>query len=89
MINFGDRMINRSVWATFGRTLRLGSVVEQKKEDGWVFLRIDWKDDEGFENDRQRVIKLSGGTDRYSDWYRVDKINFFNKEDLLNTINKL
>lgn len=82
-------MINRSVWATFGRTLRLGSVVEQKKEDGWVFLRINWKDDEGFEHDRQRIINLSGGTDRYSDWYRVDKINFFNKEDLLNTINKL
>jgi hypothetical protein len=88
MIDRSKLMINRSVWATFGRTLRFGSVLEQKEEDGWTFLRVDWKDDNGFQMDRQRIINLSGA-DRYSDWYRVDKINFFNKEDLLNTINKL
>ena len=82
-------MINRSVWATFGRTLRFGTVLEHKKENDWVFLKIDWKDDDNFNNDKQRLITLRGCDDCYSDWYRVDKINFFNKQDFINTINKL
>ena len=38
--------------------------------------------------DRQRVIEMRG-YDKYSDWYRIDKLNFFDKESLVNTINKL
>jgi hypothetical protein len=34
------------------------------------------------------VIELRG-YDKYSDWYRIDKISFFDKDDLINTINKL
>ena len=82
-------MINKSVWATFGNTLRLGTVLEEKKENGWTFVKVDWKDDENFDYDKRRLEKLRNLTNHYSDWYRVDKINFFDKEKMINTISKL
>jgi hypothetical protein len=81
-------MIGKSVWTNFGNSLRFGSVVELKECGTWSYVRVDWKDDGSFEMDRERVKELRGN-DRYSDWYRVDKIGFFDKEALITTINKL
>jgi len=82
-------MINRSVWTVFGTTLRIGTVLEEKKENGWVFLRVSWKDDGNFIHDKERVAKLRNISNHYSDWYRIDKINLFDKKQMLNTISKL
>ena len=81
-------MNGKSVWTVFGNSLRFGSVVESKECGDWTYVRVDWKNDSSFEMDRERVKELRG-TDRYSDWYRVDKIGFFDKEALITTINKL
>ena len=82
-------MIGKSVWNKFGNScLRFGKIVEEKTCGGWVYAKVDWVDDERFEIDRQRVIEMRG-YDKYSDWYRIDKLNFFDKEGLVNTINKL
>ena len=82
-------MIGKSVWNTFGdNTLRFGKVTEKKTCGGWVYAKVDWVDDKGFEQDRKRVMEMRG-YDKYSDWYRIDKLHFFEKESLVNTINKL
>ena len=82
-------MIGKNVWNRFGNScLRFGKIVEAKTCGNWVYARVDWIDDDEFEMDRQRVIEMRG-YDKYSDWYRIDKLNFFDKESLVNTINKL
>lgn len=81
-------MIGKNVWTTFGRALRIGKITEKKIQNDWAFVRVNWIDDTDFEVDRQRVIKLRG-YDKYSDWYRIDKVNFFNKDEIVNKINKL
>ena len=82
-------MIGKTVWRTFGdNTLRFGTVVEEKTEGGWKFVRVDWVDDHEFKMARQRLIELRG-IDSRSDWDRVDKVAVFNKEELLNKIQKV
>ena len=81
-------MNGKSVWAVFGNSLRFGSIIEAKECGTWTYVRVDWVDDHAFEMDRQRVIELRG-SDRYSDWYRIDKVSFFDKEELVSKINKL
>jgi|TARA_R110000744_G_scaffold79885_3_gene156795 hypothetical protein len=82
-------MIGKSVWTKSGNhNLRIGKVTEEKTENNWSFVKVAWINDEAFEQDRRRVIELRG-YDKYSDWYRIDKISFFDKDDLINTINKL
>ena len=82
-------MIGKTVWAKFGNnSFRCGTVIEERMEDKWKFVRIDWIDDHGFEMDRQRLINLRG-QDFRSDWSRVDKVHLFDKQEFLNKINKL
>ena len=88
-ILLGVKMIGNTVWSNFGdHCLRFGKVVEQKIQNGWAFVRVDWVDDEAFEMDRARVMEMRG-YDRYDEWMRIDKVSFFKKQGLINTINKL
>ena len=86
--------VGKQVYTTFGNnSLRFGNVVEEKMEkDGgvheWKFVRVKWIDDEAFEQDRASVIKFRG-YDKYSDWYRIDRIKVFNCSRLIKTIKKL
>ena len=85
--------VGKQVYTLFGNnTLRFGNIVEEKMEsDGgpeWKFVRVDWVDDGAFEQDRQRVIQFRG-YDKYSDWYRIDKIKVFNCSQMIKKIKKL
>jgi len=82
-------MIGNTVWKKFGNSnLRIGKVIEEDKCGNWTYVRVDWIDDDAFEMDRKRVIELRG-YDKYSDWYRCDAVHSFDKEEILNKINKL
>ena len=82
-------MIGKTVWRTFGNTgFRCGTVVEEQMCDGWKYVRVDWVDDDEFKMDRQRLINLRG-KDWRSDWSRIDKVKVFDKEVMINKINKL
>jgi hypothetical protein len=82
-------MIGKTVWAKFGNNgFRCGTVIEERMEDKWKFVRVDWIEDHGFEMDRQRLINLRG-EDFRSDWSRADKVHVFDKQEFLNKINKL
>jgi hypothetical protein len=82
-------MIGKNVWSTYGEgCLRIGKIAEEKMVDKWLFVRVDWVDDHGFDMDRQRLINLRG-VDSRSDWSRIDKVSFFEKEKLVAKINKL
>ncbi len=82
-------MIGKTVWTTFGNSaIRFGTVIAEDVNGAWTYVRVDWVDDSVFEMDRQRVIEMRGD-DRYSDWYRIDKVSVFDKKELIKTVNKL
>jgi len=81
--------VGKNVWTKYGNNqFRCGTVVEEKECDGWKFVRVDWIDDDHFEMDRQRLIDLRG-KDYRSDWSRIDKIHVFDKNEMIEKINKL
>ena len=81
--------IGKTVWRKFGDSgFRCGTIVEEKMEGKWLFVRVDWVDDHEFQMARQRLIDLRG-VDCRSDWDRIDKISVFDKEEIINKINKL
>jgi|TARA_A100000172_G_C2989993_1_gene92474 hypothetical protein len=80
--------IGKKVWTKYGNAFRAGTVVEEKKCGDWLYVRVDWVDDRQFEMDRQRLLDLRG-KDYRSDWSRIDHVNFFNKEEMINKINKV
>jgi len=86
----GERMslIGKSVSHVFADIFRFGTVIEEKTDNTWKYVKINWFDDESFEMDRRRVINLRG-YDKYSDWYRIDKVNFIDVEKMISTLNKL
>ena len=86
----GERMslIGKSVSHVFANTFRFGTVIEEKTDNTWKYVKINWFDDESFEMDRRRVMNLRG-YDKYSDWYRIDKVNFIDVEKMISTLNKL
>jgi hypothetical protein len=86
----GERMslIGKSVSHVFADIFRFGTVIEEKTDNTWKYVKINWFDDESFEMDRLRVINLRG-YDKYSDWYRIDKVNFIDVEKMISTLNKL
>ena len=48
-------MIGKNVWNKFGNScLRFGKITEAKTCGKWVYAKVDWVDDEGFEMDQQR-----------------------------------
>jgi len=86
----GERMslIGKSVSHVFADIFRFGTVIEEKTDNTWKYVKINWFDDESFEMDRRRVMNLRG-YDKYSDWYRIDKVNFIDVEKMISTLNKL
>ena len=86
--------VGKQVYTIFGNnSLRFGNVVEEKMDKvggvhEWKFVRVDWVNDEAFEQDRQRVIKFRG-YDKYSDWYRIDRIKVFEPSRIIQSIKKL
>ena len=54
----------------------------------WLYVKVNWIDDHEFKMDRQRLIDLRG-TDYRSDWDRIDKVHFFDKDKMIEKLNKL
>jgi hypothetical protein len=81
--------IGKTVWAPYGNTgFRCGTILEEQICEKWLYVKVDWVDDHEFEMDRQRLIDLRG-KDCRSDWRRIDKVKIFDKDKMIEKINKL
>jgi hypothetical protein len=81
-------LIGKSVSHIFADTFRFGTVIEEKTDNTWKYVKVIWTDDEKYEMDKQRVIKLRG-YNKYSEWYRIDSVNIINTASMINTLKKL
>jgi hypothetical protein len=82
--------MSRSVYQIYGGMLRFGNVKEEKIENGWKFYKIDWVDDEAY--NASVANKLFLRREEYNpewDWYRTDKVNFFDPDEMISRINML
>ena len=76
------------IWAT--NALLFGNVTAEKTKDGWKYVRVDWKNDEAYEIDIERVIKLRNiEYDEERAWHRIDHVKFFNPSEMVETLGKL
>ncbi len=83
--------VGKSVYTIWGdHNLRFGVVVEERMIDNWKHVRVNWRDDEAFEMDRERVLHLRNlELNHKFNWYRCDKVNVFNPINLGLTLSKL
>ena len=84
-----ESFIGQSVYTTRGGFgLRFGNIIAEKKDGRVRMVRVDWKDDRGFENDRE-LVKRMRHYDKYSDWYKIGHLTRFTPEQMISTIKKL
>lgn len=81
-------MLEKVVMNVWYGVPRFGRVVQEKVENDWRFVKVDWIKDDEFEMDRQRVISLRG-YDKYSEWYRADKVRVINPSRLIDKLSTL
>ncbi len=76
------------IWAT--NALRFGNVTADKTKDNWKYVRVDWKNDEAYKVDIERVVKLRNiEYDEEHEWHRIDNIKFFDPLKMAATLGKL
>ena len=82
--------IGKSVYAIWGnKSLRFGTVIEERTENNWKFVKVDWKNDDAYEMDRKRVTELRNlEVDSKYDWHRADHVVVFKPVDLLATLSE-
>ena len=82
--------IGKPVYLYRGKSLRFGIAIEKKQERNWNYYKVKWVDNEQHEEAINHMLKLrSDEYDASFEWYRTDKINFFNPKNMIATINKL
>jgi hypothetical protein len=81
-------MLEKIVMNVWNGVPRFGRVIEEKTENKWRFVKVNWVKDNEFEMDRQRVIDLRG-YDKYSEWYRADKVRVIDPSKLIDKLSEL
>jgi len=81
-------MLEKIVMNVWNGVPRFGRVIEEKTENKWRFVKVNWVKDNEFEMDQQRVIDLRG-YDKYSEWYRADKVRVIDPSKLIDKLSEL
>jgi hypothetical protein len=83
-------MLERAVMNIWAGSARFGTVIEEKTENNWRYIKVRWTNDEAFEQDRTRVLKLRNlDLDEEKDWYRIDKVRIIDPAKMITTLSRL
>ena len=83
-------MLEKIVMNIWGGVPRFGRVIEEKIENNWRYVKVNWVNDEAFEMDHRRVLKLRNiKVYEKFDWYRSDKVRIINLSKLISTLSEL
>ena len=83
-----SKFYGKTVTNIWNNVVRYGIVRESKEENGWLYVRCTWIEDNKYEMDDKRVSKLRG-VEPASPWFRIDKISFINVNDEISKLAKL
>jgi|ETNvirenome_6_85_1030632.scaffolds.fasta_scaffold167426_1 hypothetical protein len=86
-------MLGKKVRKSFGTILRFGTVISEKKENGWKYVVVDWIDDRIYEQatawkNKMRATK-NGAPCKDVGWYRIDEVEIIDAEAIVHTLRKL
>ena len=81
--------IGKSVFHVWNiRDIHFGKVVDEKTENNWKFLLVEWVDDQGYENSKKEATNPKE-TSNYPNWHRIDSVRVFEPEEMMASLNKL
>ena len=81
--------IGKSVFHVWNiRDIHFGKVVDEKTENDWKFLLVEWVDNEEYENSKKEATN-SKETSNYPNWHRVDSVRVFEPTEMMASLRKL
>jgi hypothetical protein len=81
--------MDEKVWSKYGTALRFGTVTEEKIENGWKFVSVDWVNDKAYDKAIAWLSKLRPDEDHTKKWYRIDEVNQFQPGEMIEALKKL
>ena len=82
--------IGQPVFLPWGGILRFGNIIEERIEDNIRYVKVDWKDDDQYEESKKWALQMSADqTKRYPEWHKITSLFQFEPEKMLSTIRKL
>ena len=71
-------------------SVRFGRIVDQMRKNKWTYVKVDWKDDDIYEEQRNYVLKLRNvQLDESTNWYRIDHINVIEPAKMISVLESL
>jgi len=84
--------VGKSVYTVWDiNVLRFGNITEEKTENRWKYVRVDWINDKAYEVS----VKWKGQLRNIEypeanlEWHRVDKIKIFEPHKMISTLAKV
>ncbi len=86
--------LGEAVFQNYGGLHRYGKVIEVKenlKGDGWKWVKVDWVDDDRYENSQRWKANMRGEHPDYfiPEYYRSDDLQTINLNDAIHTLLRL
>jgi hypothetical protein len=75
-------MLMKEVWTKYGKSIRIGKIVKTKIIKGWKYVQVIWASDDIYKSAEERKCELRNVPFEEKVWYRIDEVNFLNKERL-------
>jgi hypothetical protein len=81
--------IGKSVFHVWNiRDIHFGKVVDEKMENDWKYLHVEWVDSEGYEKSKKEVTNPKEKSN-YPNWHRIDSVKVFEPTEMMASLRKL
>ena len=81
--------IGKSVFHVWNiRDIHFGKVVDEKTENDWKYLQIEWVDSEEYEKAEKEVTNPKEKSN-YPNWHRIDSVKVFEPTEMMASLRKL
>ena len=81
--------IGKSVFHVWNiRDIHFGKVVDEKTENNWKFLLVEWVDNQEYEISKKEVTNPKEKSN-YPNWHRIDSVKVFEPEEMMASLRKL
>ena len=81
--------IGKSVFHVWNiRDIHFGKVVDEKTENDWKFLLVEWVDNQEYEISKKEATNPKEKSN-YPNWHRIDSVKVFEPEEMMASLRKL
>ena len=81
--------IGKSVFHVWNiRDIHFGKIVDEKIENEWKYLQVEWVDNDEYENSKKEVTNPKEASS-YPNWHRIDGVRVFEPTKMMASLRKL